>query len=107
MVLGLIGDVEGKQIVDVGCGDGALAVELASRGARVTGIDVSEAMGVPGVLAVFTGADATADGMGEVLPCAIPVKGTKGERLPSPGRPLLAQGRVRFVGDFFQTFGHP
>ncbi len=36
--------VAGKQILDVGCGGGLLAEELARRGAHVTGIDGSQAM---------------------------------------------------------------
>lgn len=44
VVLDLIGDQRGKHILDVGCGDGDLAVDLARRGAHVTGIDASEAM---------------------------------------------------------------
>jgi ubiquinone biosynthesis O-methyltransferase len=43
-MLGLIGDVSGKQILDIGCGDGDFAIELARRGARVTGVDVSSEM---------------------------------------------------------------
>ncbi len=34
--------LDGKQIVDVGCGGGILAESLARAGARVTGIDVAE-----------------------------------------------------------------
>lgn len=41
LILDLIGPPAGKHILDVGCGDGVLAVELARRGARVTGIDPS------------------------------------------------------------------
>lgn len=37
----LIGDVNGRKVLDVGCGDGELAVALAGRGASVTGIDAS------------------------------------------------------------------
>ncbi|MGE3916851.1 MAG: methyltransferase domain-containing protein [Hyphomicrobiaceae bacterium] len=44
LMLELIGDVAGKRVLEVGCGDGALAVELARRGARVTGIDGSPRM---------------------------------------------------------------
>ena len=35
----LLGSVAGKTLLDVGCGDGAFAVELARRGAAVTGLD--------------------------------------------------------------------
>jgi 2-polyprenyl-3-methyl-5-hydroxy-6-metoxy-1,4-benzoquinol methylase len=44
LILDLVGDVSGKTVLEIGCGDGALAVELARRGARVTGIDTSHAM---------------------------------------------------------------
>ena len=44
LILDLAGDVTGRRVLDVGCGDGALAFELATRGATVTGIDASAAM---------------------------------------------------------------
>lgn len=40
----LAGDVAGRDVLDVGCGDGDLALALWARGARVSGIDVSAAM---------------------------------------------------------------
>ncbi len=40
----LIGDVAGKRVLDVGCGTGRFAVDLAARGAGVTGVDPSPAM---------------------------------------------------------------
>ena len=43
-VLGLAGDVEGAEVLDLGCGAGHYAAELAARGARVTGIDGSAAL---------------------------------------------------------------
>jgi 2-polyprenyl-3-methyl-5-hydroxy-6-metoxy-1,4-benzoquinol methylase len=44
LILGLAGDVSGLRVLDVGCGDGTLALELWKRGASVTAIDSSVAM---------------------------------------------------------------
>jgi ubiquinone/menaquinone biosynthesis C-methylase UbiE len=40
----MLGSVNGKALLDVGCGDGDLALELARRGAVVTGLDANPAM---------------------------------------------------------------
>ncbi len=37
-----VGALEGRRLLDIGCGGGLLAEALAHRGARVTGIDVAE-----------------------------------------------------------------
>ena len=37
----LLGDLQGRTLLDVGCGDGLNAVMMARMGARVTGVDVS------------------------------------------------------------------
>src|SRR5690349_22189014 len=65
--------------------------------ADIVAIGTEAALRHPGVLAVFTGDDIK----GELrsLPCALPVKGRGGMELINPGRPALAQGRVRFAGD--------
>jgi SAM-dependent methyltransferase len=44
LVLDRIGDVIGKDVLDIGCGDGELAVQLGELGARVSAIDSSRAM---------------------------------------------------------------
>ncbi len=44
LILNLIGEAGGRTILDVGCGDGELAVELWKRGAKVAGIDASARM---------------------------------------------------------------
>ncbi len=36
------GGLDGKQVVDIGCGGGLLSEAMAARGARVTGIDLAE-----------------------------------------------------------------
>lgn len=40
----LCGDVQGLRVVDVGCGSGYFAREMAERGAHVTGVDLSPRM---------------------------------------------------------------
>lgn len=42
--LEVCGDVAGLEVLDLGCGNGYLSRELASRGARVVGIDLSPEM---------------------------------------------------------------
>ncbi len=41
----------GKEVLDVGCGAGALVRDLAARGARMTGLEVSEAQLAPALAA--------------------------------------------------------
>jgi 2-polyprenyl-3-methyl-5-hydroxy-6-metoxy-1,4-benzoquinol methylase len=36
------GKLSGKDIMDVGCGDGGISISLAKKGARVTGIDINQ-----------------------------------------------------------------
>lgn len=43
-VLGLVGEVSGRRILDAGCGSGPLSEALRARGAVVTGVDASAAM---------------------------------------------------------------
>ena len=61
--------------------------------ARIRGIDTKAAAGMPGVIAVLTGKDVAADGLGNI-PCLIPVPGLK-----ETPRPMLALDVVRHVGD--------
>ena len=66
--------------------------------AEIGSIDTAAALQSPGVLAVLTGDDLAARGLGALVP-AFAGKRSDG----SPGyvcsQPLLAQGRVRFVGE--------
>lgn len=61
--------------------------------ARIKRVLVDEALKSPGVVAVLTGKDAAADGLGNI-PCLIPVPGLK-----ETPRPVLALDRVAHVGD--------
>ena len=66
--------------------------------ARITAIDTAPALAVPGVLALITGADLRAAGLGEV-PCMIPLKNRDGSPRADTPRPALAEDTVRYVGD--------
>jgi ubiquinone biosynthesis O-methyltransferase len=44
LILELAANVSGRDVLDVGCGDGDFALELAQHGAFVTGIDASASM---------------------------------------------------------------
>jgi SAM-dependent methyltransferase len=44
LLAGLLGKVAGKILLDVGCGDGAMALELAQQGATVTALDADPLM---------------------------------------------------------------
>jgi carbon-monoxide dehydrogenase large subunit len=66
--------------------------------AVITGIDTAAAKSLPGVRAIYTAADLAADGIG-TLPCAAPVKNRDGSAMVLPPHPVLADGRVRHVGD--------
>ena len=61
-------------------------------------IDVSEALKMEGVLAVFTGKDTAADGLGD-LPCGWLVKSRDGSDMASAPHPPLAVTQVNYVGE--------
>ncbi len=63
--------------------------------AEIAGIDTAKAKAAPGVVAVFTGADMQVGG----LPCGWGVKSKDGTPMAEPPHPVLAQTRVRHVGD--------
>ena len=66
--------------------------------ARILTIDTAEAAAAPGVLAVLTGHDADADGIGR-FPVMVDVPGRDGGRLFAPPREMLQTRKVRMVGD--------
>src|SRR5215210_9546542 len=60
--------------------------------AKITSIDVSNAKALAGVVAVYTGTDIA--GQTGQVPCVVEVPGMK-----LPDHPLLAVGKVRYVGE--------
>ena len=66
--------------------------------ASIKSIDKSSALSMPGVLAVLTGDDVKADGFGPLI-CGWLVKSKDGTPMKMGAHPLLAQGKVRYVGD--------
>ncbi len=66
--------------------------------ARLRSLDAAAARDAPGVLAVLTGADLAADGVGD-LPTDAGRKRADGTPAPGTPRPALARERVRHVGD--------
>jgi len=63
--------------------------------AEIGKIDVDDARQAPGVIAIFTGADVQVGG----LPCGWVVKFKDGSPQHEPMHPVLAQGKVRHIGD--------
>ena len=66
--------------------------------AKLLGVDTAAARNAPGVIAVFTGADLEADGVGGV-PCGWQIHNKDGSPMAEPKHPVLAVGKVRHVGD--------
>ena len=74
--------------------------------ARLLGIDGADARALPGVIAVLTGRDAEADGLRPIPhtpvptnPHEFPLGGREGSRIFVAPHPVLASGKVRFVGE--------
>ena len=66
--------------------------------AEVRSVGTEAALNAPGVVAILTGADMAADGVGG-LPCGWLVKNRDGSDMHEPPHPPLATERVRHVGD--------
>src|SRR5215470_4106677 len=64
--------------------------------ANIRKIDTTKAKAAPGVVAVYTSADLTGV---NGLPCGWLITGTDGQPMKEPPHPVLAQGKVRYVGD--------
>ncbi len=76
----------------------AVMVRSPMAHARILSVDASAAREAPGVLGVFTGADALAAGLG-ALPCVQEIKNRDGSDYFHTHRPVFAHDVVRFVGD--------
>jgi carbon-monoxide dehydrogenase large subunit len=63
---------------------------------RIEKLDTAQAAAMPGVVRIFTGADF--EGVGG-LPCGWQLTDKHGAPMQEPGHPVLAQGKVRHVGD--------
>ena len=66
--------------------------------ARIKAIDTSKAAKAAGVVAIFTGADLAEAKVGG-LPCGWLIHSKDGSPMKEPPHPVLAQGKVRHVGD--------
>ncbi|WP_413205432.1 xanthine dehydrogenase family protein molybdopterin-binding subunit [Rhodospirillum sp. A1_3_36] len=66
--------------------------------AKINSIDTTEAEKAPGVVAIFTGKDMAADGVGSV-PCGWLITQIDGSPMNEPAHPPLVVDRVRHVGD--------
>jgi carbon-monoxide dehydrogenase large subunit len=90
----------GRYIHDVNLPGQAYAVFLRSphAHAKIVSIDTAVAKEVPGVIAVYTGADYAADGLGAPK-VSMPRKRPDGSPMFAPARPALCVDRVRYVGD--------
>jgi len=64
--------------------------------ARITSLDTAEAAKAPGVLGIFTGEHFKAVGG---LPCGWLINSLDGSPMKEPKHPVLADGKVRYVGD--------
>lgn len=66
--------------------------------ATINSVDISKAEKADGVIAVLTGADMAADGVGSI-PCGWQIHNKDGSPMLEPGHPPLAHEKVRYVGD--------
>ena len=66
--------------------------------AELGSVDTSKAEAAPGVVCVLTGPDADADGIGG-LPCGWGITSKDGTPMVEPKWPVIAQGKVRYVGE--------
>ncbi|MGB0382840.1 MAG: xanthine dehydrogenase family protein molybdopterin-binding subunit, partial [Alphaproteobacteria bacterium] len=65
---------------------------------HIKAIDCSAAENMDGVIKIFTSADIKAAGLGGI-PCGWQITDRHGEPMKEPAHPILADGKVRHVGD--------
>jgi aerobic carbon-monoxide dehydrogenase large subunit len=89
---------QGRYTDDVSLPGQAYGVMVRSRNAHgvIRGIDIKPALQLPGVLAVYTGADLKDYGP---LKCLVGLTNRDGSPLKKPRRAALPTDRVRYVGD--------
>src|SRR5947208_15499736 len=90
----------GRYLDDLAFEGLAHAVVLRSPHAHavIRAVDTEAARAAPGVLAVLTAEDVQADGLQPLRPSA-EANATTGERFAFAPQPLLASGKVRYVGE--------
>jgi len=90
----------GRYVDDINVRGQKYAVFVRSPHAHATikSINVKQAAAAPGVAAVLTGDDVAADKIGG-MPVGWGITQPDGTPMVEPAWPILAQGRVRFVGD--------
>ncbi len=91
---------QGRYVEDTVPGGALHALFLRSSVAHgeITALDVEDARAMPGVHLVMTAADLRAAGVSLAMPAGV-VENRDGTKGANPIRPLLAEGRVRFVGE--------
>ena len=91
---------KGRYVDDINRPGQAHAYFLRSPHAHATinAIDASAALASPGVVAVFTGEDVAADKVGGLI-CGWMIHSKDGSPMKAGAHPVLAQGKVRYVGD--------
>lgn len=89
----------GQYTDDINLANQRYAVFVRSPHAHATikSVDTSRAEAMPGVVRVFTGNDMAGKVNG--LPCGWLITSTDGQPMKEPPHPVLAQGKVRYVGD--------
>jgi carbon-monoxide dehydrogenase large subunit len=76
----------------------AVMVRSPHAHADFAALDTTAARALPGVVAVYTEKDLAADGLSPI-PGGVEIPRPGGQPGPKHGRPALARGRVRFVGE--------